>query len=204
MDLTDQRLACLRMAMELNCKTEPLLKAANELMSFIATGSAHTPAQNDAKPEVETAATEPAIDTIAACGTALQMSDVGGLEAAQPANPLAHAEALAEPPPGDSDSLTDPADVTELTASGADLAADVPANTAVEAPTDVAAEATPDERTYAEVPATDDAPAVELTDADVSTTDEDAAVETIAEAGTEAADEVRVAEANPEQPAAVH
>jgi hypothetical protein len=80
MDLSDQRMACLRMAMELNCKTEPLLQAANELMAFVA----HGPAAAAQPAEIqELSAAEPAVDAIAACGTALVMPEGGELALAE-------------------------------------------------------------------------------------------------------------------------
>jgi hypothetical protein len=197
MDLTDQRLACLRMAMELNCKTEPLLKAANELMSFIATGSAHTPAQNDAKPEVETAAAEPAIDTIAACGTALQMPDVGGLEAAQPANPPSLAESLAETPPADSEVRPEPEDVAEAGVADADPAANGQAELS-EAATEAAPEGGTDSE--APVPEVSAEHVTEVTEGEVAEAD----TGTLAEVVSQGAAETPMADANPEQPAAVH
>ncbi len=172
MDLTDQRLACLRMAMELNCNTEPLLKAANELMSFIATGTAQAPAEVLTKQDTETAA-DPAIDTIAACGTALQMPDVGGLEAAQPANQTATTESPAETSPGESEMTAEPADVAETIA---DVAAEAAAGPSVDVSTDAATETAADGGVDQDATANDDAPAIGIASVEDSTADGDAAV----------------------------
>ena len=87
MDLSDQRLACLRMAMDLNCNTEPLIKAANELMAFVANGPP-APAAAEVKEDLKQteAAAESVLDPIAACGTALQMPESGELALAEAAN----------------------------------------------------------------------------------------------------------------------
>jgi hypothetical protein len=99
MDLQEQRLNFLRMAYELGGKTEPIIAAANAMMNFVLTGASEAPAPAldgglATHPEAETPAEPhqsvevepvPAVDPIAACGTALVMPEGGDLAAAEPA-----------------------------------------------------------------------------------------------------------------------
>ena len=75
MDLHDQRIACLRMAIDMGCKPNSVIQVASELMGFVLSGvTSPTPA-----PSTETASAE----AIAACGTALPMAEAAVLAAAQ-------------------------------------------------------------------------------------------------------------------------
>ena len=94
MDQEELRLNCLRMAYELGGKTDAIISAANDLMSFVtkgptadARGSAQEAALTEGAPsEVSVSAAEPAAtDRIAACGTALEMPESGDLAHAEPA-----------------------------------------------------------------------------------------------------------------------
>jgi hypothetical protein len=94
MDQEELRLNCLRMAYELGGKTDAIISAANDLMSFVtkgptadARGSAPEAAATEGAPsEVSASAAEPAAtDRIAACGTALEMPESGDLAQAEPA-----------------------------------------------------------------------------------------------------------------------
>ena len=92
MDQEELRLNCLRMAYELGGKTDAIISAANDLMSFVTKGptadkSAPEAAVAEGAPnEVSASATEPAAaDRIAACGTALEMPESGDLAHAGPA-----------------------------------------------------------------------------------------------------------------------
>ncbi len=184
MDLSDQRMACLRMAMDLNCKTEPLLQAANELMAFIAHGSETASQPSESKEQI---VSEPVVDAIAACGTALVMPEVGGLELAEvvsteeraaepqdaPASETAEAVASAAPADVESpeaaveqaandDSVTDAADsaVTEVAEPDAtgEVAEAAPEVEAASGATETAPESAVDQPSPA-----DDEPAVEAT-----------------------------------------
>lgn len=184
MDLSDQRMACLRMAMDLNCNTEPLLKAASGLMAFIASGDA-TPAvevKQEEQPAAEASAlvesltpAEPAIDPIAACGTALQMPESGE---------LADAEAVATNSVGAAVEAASEASTGE---AGAVAAPEVEAIAAEEATAEAIAE---------EAPAVDEpetVPSVEEPANSEAATGEATAAEPVAE--TEAAAEVAVDDA---------
>ena len=75
MDLHDQRVACLQMAINMGCKPDTVIQVASELMGFVMSGaSSPGPA-----PSTETASAE----AIAACGTALPMAEAAALAAAQ-------------------------------------------------------------------------------------------------------------------------
>jgi hypothetical protein len=93
MDLQEQRLTCLRMALEMGCKADSVVAVANELMSFLTSGvgpfAAKSPSEEDA---------------IAACGTALAASEAADLglgqpeaEAGIPAAAAVSADALSDP-----------------------------------------------------------------------------------------------------------
>jgi len=77
MDLEELRLNCLRMAYELGGKSETVLAAANDLMTFVTRGPS-------AEAESVAPASEPAAGRIAACGTALEMPPGGDLALAEP------------------------------------------------------------------------------------------------------------------------
>jgi hypothetical protein len=94
MDQEELRLNCLRMAYELGGKTDAIISAANDLMSFVTKGptaDSHTSAPEatvteGAPTEVSASAAEPtATGRIAACGTALEMPESGDLAHAEPA-----------------------------------------------------------------------------------------------------------------------
>jgi hypothetical protein len=114
MDQEELRLNCLRMAYELGGKTDAIICAANELMSFVTKGPTTADARASAPEagvtegvpsEVTASAAEPAAtDRIAACGTALEMPESGDLAQAEPAVEVM-AAAEAEP--------VAPAEVTE-------------------------------------------------------------------------------------------
>ena len=76
MNLHDQRIACLRMAIDMGCKPDLVIQVASDLMGFVMSG-ATSPA---AAPSTEAASAE----AIAACGTALPMAEAAVLAAAQP------------------------------------------------------------------------------------------------------------------------
>ena len=78
MDLPDQRIACLRMAIEMGCKPDSVVGVATELMSFIASGGVAS--ASPAAPEPDATAA----DRIAACGTVVPVSEVVGLALAEP------------------------------------------------------------------------------------------------------------------------
>ena len=104
----DQRMQCLRMAIELGGKTEPIVSAAQQLLDFVhgkerqeirtsakpvldkapAVEQASAPAETAAPVEQSVAPaeiTEPIVaDAIAACGTALVMPESGDLADAVP------------------------------------------------------------------------------------------------------------------------
>ena len=86
MDLQEQRITCLRMAIDMGCKSDAVIATATELMSFV-TGGAASPPATVAEPQA------PVADAIAACGTALPASETAGLVLAQPTG-----EAPAEAP----------------------------------------------------------------------------------------------------------
>jgi hypothetical protein len=98
MDLQEQRLTCLRMALEMGCKSDTVVNVATELMAFLS-GVAPVAANSPAEEKSE--------EVIAACGTALAASEAADLVAqAEPAGaadaPAAAAisrETLLEPPP---------------------------------------------------------------------------------------------------------
>ena len=73
MDLQDQRIACLRMAIEMGCKTDSVVSTAAELMNFITGGVAPT------VPAVAPATEEANADRIAACGTEVPMTETADL-----------------------------------------------------------------------------------------------------------------------------
>ena len=83
MDAQDTRMQCLKMAMELGGKPDAVLSAAEQILNFV-TGA--KPATND--PAIEKHVIEDfvvavpeatIVDTIAACGTALEIPDGGNL-----------------------------------------------------------------------------------------------------------------------------
>ena len=86
MDLQEQRITCLRMAVDMGCKPDAVIATATELMSFVTDGAA-SPPTTVAEPQA------PVADAIAACGTALPASETAGLVLAQPTD-----EAPAEAP----------------------------------------------------------------------------------------------------------
>ncbi|KAB2919506.1 MAG: hypothetical protein F9K29_05465 [Hyphomicrobiaceae bacterium] len=85
MELQDQRIACLRMAIEMGCKPDAVVGMAGELMDFVMNGA---PAPAKSMPA------EPAASSIAACGTVLPISETADLTldlalAQPPAAPVA-------------------------------------------------------------------------------------------------------------------
>jgi hypothetical protein len=96
MDLQEQRLTCLRMALEMGCKADSVVAVANELMTFL-TGGVGPSAGTSASEEISE-------DAIAACGTALAASEAADLGLGQPevevgipATVAVSADALPEP-----------------------------------------------------------------------------------------------------------
>jgi hypothetical protein len=79
MDLEEQRITCLRMAIDMGCKPDAVIATATELMSFV-TGGAASPPATVAEPQA------PDADAIAACGTALPASETADLVLAPPTN----------------------------------------------------------------------------------------------------------------------
>ena len=77
MDLQEQRLTCLRMALEMGCKADSIVSVATELLAFLS-GGAPAAAKSSAEQRPE--------EVIAACGTALAASEAADLVAhAEPA-----------------------------------------------------------------------------------------------------------------------
>jgi hypothetical protein len=77
MDLQEQRLTCLRMALEMGCKADSVVSVASDLLAFLSGG---TPAA------AASTAEEKSEEVIAACGTALAASEAAELVAqAEPA-----------------------------------------------------------------------------------------------------------------------
>jgi|EndMetStandDraft_5_1072996.scaffolds.fasta_scaffold03470_3 hypothetical protein len=97
MDLQEQRLTCLRMALEMGCKSDTIVKVATELQAFL----------SGVAPAAANSGEERSDEVIAACGTALVASEAADLVAqAEPAGaadaPAAAAisrETLLEPLP---------------------------------------------------------------------------------------------------------
>src|SRR5258708_39967 len=109
MDLHDQRIACLRMAIDLGCKPDTAIRVASDLMTFVTSGAPTSAAQ--------TTAEEAAPDRIAACGTALPLSETADLAAAT--------VAAVAPEPGATEPESAAAAVVEQIAT-ADVAVPVP------------------------------------------------------------------------------
>ena len=93
MDQQDQRMECLRMAIELGGKTEPIVSAAQQLLDFVSGTQHPVIAASTELASVEAAEPRPgpadapeavATDAIAACGTALVMPNGGELADAVP------------------------------------------------------------------------------------------------------------------------
>ena len=114
MDQQDQRMECLRMAIELGGKAEPIVSAAQQLLDFVS-GTQH-PAIAASTELVSVEAAEPrpgpadapeavATDAIAACGTALVMPEGGDLADAMPS--VEAAEGLAATPEVSTHAQTD-------------------------------------------------------------------------------------------------
>ena len=83
MDLQEQRLTCLRMALEMGCKADSIVSVATELLTFLSgeAAAAKSPAEERSE------------EVIAACGTALAASEAAALVAQ--AEPAAAADAPA-------------------------------------------------------------------------------------------------------------
>ena len=133
MDLQEQRITCLRMAVDMGCKADSVFNLANNLMGFVTSGA--VPSAVAPPPAAAS------VDHTAATETALPLSEVApgpGQARELTATALeAVSEPALEPPPGE----TAPAPPTE-----AEVAASAPSATAadlVEAakPVDVAAAA---------------------------------------------------------------
>ena len=132
MDLEELRLHCLRMAHELGGKSEAVISAANDLLSFVTNGPAadthalapEPAATEEAPSEVSAPATEPAVtDRIAACGTALEMPESGDLAQAEPVVEV-EAAAEAEPAAGEPAGEATEAVPSEATAEEAETIAE--------------------------------------------------------------------------------
>jgi hypothetical protein len=163
MDLEELRLNCLRMAHELGGKSEAVISAANDLLSFVMSGQtagthAPEPAATEVAPsEVSAPAAEPAVaDRIAACGTALEMPESGDLAEAEPvveveaaaeAEPVSPAEATeavpAQATAEDAETLSAPTAVVEETEPAA-ASSPEPAEEVAEATSNGSADAAPE------------------------------------------------------------
>lgn len=71
MDLQEQRLTCLRLALEMGCKADSVVAVASELMTFLTDGMVPSAAKSSPEERSE--------DAIAACGTALAASEAADL-----------------------------------------------------------------------------------------------------------------------------
>ncbi len=144
MDLEELRLNCLRMAFELGGKSEAVISAANDLLSFVTKGptadtlaSALEPATTEGGEPCEISATadEPAVaDRIAACGTALEMPVSGDLAQAEPAVEV-NAATEAVPAPQAEATEAVPSEATAEEAAAIATSAAVDEATAAAAPT---------------------------------------------------------------------
>ena len=143
MDLEELRLNCLRMAFELGGKSEAVISAAIDLLSFVTKGptadtlaSALEPATTVGEPcEISAPADEPAVaDRIAACGTALEMPVSGDLAQAEPAVEV-NAATEAEPAPQAEATEAVPSEATAEGAAAISTSTAVDEATAAAAPT---------------------------------------------------------------------
>ena len=114
MDQRDQRMECLRMAIELGGKAEPIVSAAQQLLDFVSgtqhpgiAASTELVSVEAAEPQPGPAAAPEAVatDAIAACGTALVMPEGGALADAMPS--VEAAEGLAATPEVSTHAQTD-------------------------------------------------------------------------------------------------
>src|SRR5262245_56075815 len=104
MDLQEQRLTCLRMALEMGCKADTIVSVATDLLDFLSGGSptaAHSPAEEKSE------------EVIAACGTALAASEAADL-VAQAAEPAAEADTPAAAETAADAALEPPVTSTEV------------------------------------------------------------------------------------------
>jgi hypothetical protein len=113
MDLKEQRITCLRMAIDMGCKPDAVIATATELMTFVMGGAASPPA-TVAEPQA------PDADAIAACGTALPASETADLVLAQPTGGSDTGVTEASPPaalPTEAEVAQEPASATESQAA---------------------------------------------------------------------------------------
>ena len=89
MDLQEQRITCLRMAVDLGCKSNSVFGMAVDLMGFVASGRV---------PSSTGQQEEKSAEAIAACGTELPASEAAGLTAVQLEVPTAAADPPTLPP----------------------------------------------------------------------------------------------------------
>ena len=142
MDLQDQRIACLRMAIEMGCKTDSVVSTAAELMNFITGGVAPT------VPAIASATEEANAERIAACGTEVPMTETAdlALAVAVAAPSVASEEGMPESAPA-TDTVTEvaPAAVEPTTPVSAAATEDAAAPQEPAAPVATASEAVPAE-----------------------------------------------------------
>jgi hypothetical protein len=179
MDLQDQRIACLRMAIEMGCKPDSVVATATDLMNFI-TSAAPTVPTTVTTPEVSEA------ERIAACGTEVPMTETADLALA-PVVAAASAEAISAQAPLEVTPATDEA--TDVEPASVEPATVVSAATLQEPTTPVAeaagetapvAEPTPQGSTVATQEAAREATMVEATSV-VTPQDDTAPVDASAE-----------------------
>src|SRR5215472_9059818 len=109
MDLHDQRIACLRMAIDMGCTPDTAIQVAMDLMGFVASGTNPSPAKT-ATP-----------DPVSACGTVLAAPAATELTAAPASEGATEPQAKApESGPADGAPSSTPA---ECAATAAVLAA---------------------------------------------------------------------------------
>ena len=75
MDLQEQRIMCLRIAIDMGCKADAVVGMASELMKFVTNGDVPSVAKSQSE--------ERSADAIAACGTALPAAEAVDLTAAR-------------------------------------------------------------------------------------------------------------------------
>jgi hypothetical protein len=105
MDLQEQRITCLRMAVDMGCKADSVLGTASELMGFVTSGAVPSAVMSPAVEAVSTSVPEcvPSPDEAAAAPEAEVASSAppaiaaAPVEAAKPAEGLAAAAEVREP-----------------------------------------------------------------------------------------------------------
>src|SRR2546429_263512 len=104
MDLQEQRITCLRMAVDMGCKADSVFRTASDLMGFVTRGAAQNPAT---PPAAEASAPEfaesPGEAAVAAtpeaevAASALSASAAASVEAPNPTDGPAAAAEVGEP-----------------------------------------------------------------------------------------------------------